>query len=92
MSCPDGVTGCESDEISQKMCLGNAVGASHFQMLDASFFQNRIPGFCADAQYLAHLVDVQHIRVIPEHHTVRITGIQIFLTQTDSPLSLYNGV
>lgn len=85
MSRPDGVTGCESDEISQKMCLGNAVGASHFQMLDASFFQNRIPGFCADAQYLAHLVDVQHIRVIPEHHTVRITGIQIFLTQTDSP-------
>jgi len=85
MSRPDGVTGCESDEISQKMCLGDAVGASHFQMLDASFFQNRIPGFCADAQYLAHLVDVQHIRVIPEHHTVRITGIQIFLTQTDSP-------
>ena len=85
MSRPDGVTGCESDEIGQKMCFGNAVGASHFQMLDASFFQNRIPGFCADAQYLAHLVDVQHIRVIPEHHTVRITGIQIFLTQTDSP-------
>ena len=85
MSRPAGVTGCESDEISQKMCLGDAVGASHFQMLDASFFQNRIPGFCADAQYLAHLVDVQHIRVIPEHHTVRITGIQIFLTQTDSP-------
>ena len=85
MSRPDGVTGCESDEISQKMCRGDAVGASHFQMLDASFFQNRIPGFCADAQYLAHLVDVQHIRVIPEHHTVRITGIQIFLTQTDSP-------
>ena len=85
MSRPDGVTGCESDEISQKMCLGDAVGASHFQMLDASFFQNRIPGFCADAQYLAHLVDVQHIRVIPEHHTVRITGIQIFLTQTESP-------
>ena len=85
MSRPDGVTGCESDEISQKMCLGDAVGASHFQMLDASFFQNRIPGFCADAQYLAHLVDVQHIRVIPEHHTVRITGIQIFLTKSDSP-------
>ena len=85
MSRPDGVTGCESDEISQKMCLGDAVGASHFQMLDASFFQNRIPGFCADAQYLAHLVDVQHVRVIPEHHTVRITGIQIFLTQIDSP-------
>lgn len=85
MSRPDGVTGCESDEISQKMCLGNAVGTSDLQMLDAPFFQNRIPGFCADAQYLAHLVDVQHIRVIPEHHTVRITGIQIFLTQTDSP-------
>ena len=85
MSCPDGVTGCESDEIGQKMCLGNAVGTSDLQMLDAPSFQNRIPGFCADAQYLAHLVDVQHIRVIPEHHTVRITGIQIFLTQTDSP-------
>lgn len=54
-------------------------------MLDAPLFQKRIPGFCADAQYLAHLVDVQHIRVIPEHHTVRITGIQIFLTQTDFP-------
>ena len=25
MSRPDGVTGCESDEISQKMCLGDAV-------------------------------------------------------------------
>ena len=85
MSRPNHAAGCESDEIGQKMCLGDAVGASHFQMLDASFFQNRIPGFCADAQYLAHLVDVQHIRVIPEHHTVRITGIQIFLTQTDSP-------
>ena len=85
MSCPDGVTGCESDEISQKMCLGNAVGTSDLQMLDAPFFQKCIPGFCADAQYLAHLVDVQYIRVIPEHHTVRITGIQIFLTQTDSP-------
>lgn len=85
MSRPDGVTGCESDEIGQKMCLGDAVGASDLQMLDASFFQNRIPGFCADAQYLAHLVDVQHVRVIPEHHTVRITGIQNFLTQTDFP-------
>ena len=80
MSRPDGVTGCESDEIGQKMCLGDAVGASDLQMLDAPFFQNRIPGFCADTQYLAHLVDVQHVRVIPEHHTVRITGIQIFLT------------
>lgn len=39
-------------------------------MLDAPFFQKRIPGFCADAQYLAHLVDIQYIRVIPEHHTV----------------------
>lgn len=91
MSRPDGVTGCESDKISQKMCLGDAVGASDLQMLDAPLFQKRIPGFCADAQYLAHLVDVQHIRVIPEHHTVRITGIQIFLTQTDSS-PLYNGV
>ena len=81
MSRPDGVTGCESDEISQKMCLGDAVGASDLQMLDAPLFQKRIPGFCADAQYLAHLVDVQHIRVIPEHHTVRITGIQILLVQ-----------
>ena len=26
MSRPNGVTGCESDEISQKMCLGDAVG------------------------------------------------------------------
>lgn len=85
MSRPDGVTGCESDEISQKMCLGDAVGASDLQMLDAPLFQKCIPGFCADAQYLAHLVDVQYIRVIPEHHTVCITGIQIFLTQTDSP-------
>ena len=85
MSRPDGVTGCESDEIGQKMCLGYAVGASDLQMLDAPFFQKCIPGFCADAQYLAHLVDVQYIRVIPEHHTVRITGIRIFLTQTDSP-------
>ena len=91
MSRPDGVTGCESDEIGQKMCLGDAVGASDLQMLDAPLFQKRIPGFCADAQYLTHLVDVQHIRVIPEHHTVRITGIQIFLTQTDSS-PLYNGV
>ena len=81
MSRPDGVTGCESDEISQKVCLGDAVGASDLQMLDAPFFQNRIPGFCADAQYLAHLVDVQHVRVIPEHHTVRITGIQVFFAQ-----------
>lgn len=85
MSRADSLTGCESDEISQKMCLGDAVGASDLQMLDAPFFQKRIPSFCADAQYLAHLVDVQYIRVIPEHHTVRITGIQIFLTQTDSP-------
>ena len=91
MSRPDGVTGCESDEIGQKMCLGDAVGASDLQMLDAPFFQKRIPGFCADTQDLAHLVDVQHVRVIPEHHTVRITGIQIFLTQTDSP-PFYNGV
>lgn len=85
MSRPDGVTGCESDEISQKMCLGDAVGATDLQMLDAPLFQKCIPGFCADAQYLAHLVDIQYVRVIPEHHTVRITGIQIFLTQTDSP-------
>ena len=91
MSRSDGVTGCESDEISQKMCLGDAVGATDLQMLDAPLFQKCIPGFCADAQYLAHLVDVQYIRVIPEHHTVRITGIQIFLTQTDSPfLGLYS--
>ena len=81
MSRPDGVTGCESDEIGQKMCLGDAVGASDLQMLDAPFFFFFIPGFCADAHYLSHLVDVQHVRVIPEHHTVRITGIQIFFAQ-----------
>ena len=39
---PDGVTGCESDEIGQKMCLGDAVGASDLQMLDAPFFQKSI--------------------------------------------------
>ena len=91
MSRPDGVTGCESDEISQKMCLGDAVGAPDLKCWTLPFFRSALPGFCADAQYLAHLVDVQHIRVISEHYTVRITGIQIFLTQTDfSPL--YNGV
>ena len=45
MSRPDGVTGCESDEISQKMCLGDAVGASDLQMLDAPLFQKCIPVF-----------------------------------------------
>ena len=78
MSRPNHVAGCESDKISQKMCLGDAVGAPDLQMMDAPLFQKCIPGFCADAQYLAHLVDVQYIRVIPEHHTVRITGIQVF--------------
>ena len=50
-------------------------------MLDAPFFQKRIPGFCADAQYLAHLVDVQHIRVIlgASHGTHH--GIQSFFAQ-----------
>lgn len=85
MSRPNHAAGCESDEIGQKMCLGDAVGASDLQMLDAPLFQKRIPGFCADAQYLTHLVDVQHIRVISEHYTVRITGIQSFFTQTDFP-------
>ena len=88
MSRPDSLTGCESDEISQKMCLGDAVGASDLQMLDAPFFQKRIPGFCADVQYLAHLVDVQHIRVVSEHHAVSIARIEIFLSQR-TPL-LYN--
>ena len=43
MSRPDSMTGCESDEIGQKMCLGDAVGTSDLQMLDAPFFQNRMP-------------------------------------------------
>lgn len=89
MSRPDGVTGCESDEISQKVCLGDAVGASDLQMLDAPFFQNRIPGFCADAQYLAHLVDVQHVRVIPKHDTVGITRMQSFFWQRSIPPVLH---
>ena len=45
MSRPDSVTGCESDEISQKMCLGDAVGASDLQMLDAPFFKRAYPVF-----------------------------------------------
>ena len=45
MSRPDSVTGCESDEISQKMCLGDAVGASDLQMLDAPLFQKCITRF-----------------------------------------------
>ena len=85
MSRPDGMTGCESDEISQKVCLGDAVGASDLQMLDFPISQKCVAGLCADAQNIAHLVDVQHIRVIPEHYTVRITGIQSFFAQTDPP-------
>lgn len=45
MSRPDGVTGCESDKISQKMCLGDAVGASDLQMLDAPLFKSAYPVF-----------------------------------------------
>ena len=38
MSRPDSVTGCESDEISQKMCLGDAVGASDLHNAGHSLF------------------------------------------------------
>jgi hypothetical protein len=33
MSRPDGVTGCESDEIGQKMCLGDAEIGEQFARL-----------------------------------------------------------
>ena len=39
MSRPDGVTGCESDEISQKMCLGDAVGGEQLARLTIEVVQ-----------------------------------------------------
>ena len=45
MSRPDGVTGCESDEIGQKMCLGDAVGASDLKCWTLPFFRIAYPVF-----------------------------------------------
>lgn len=63
------------------MRFGNAVEAPDPQMLDFSVLQKCIAGFGADPQYLAHLFDIQDIRVIPKHDTVGITGIQVFFAQ-----------
>lgn len=49
------------------MRFGNAVEAPDPQMLDFSVLQKCITGFGADPQYLAHLFDIQDIRVIPKH-------------------------
>lgn len=71
------------------MRFGNAVEAPDPQMLDFSVLQKCITGFGADPQYLAHLLDIQDIRVIPKHDTVGITRMQSFFWQRSIPPVLH---
>lgn len=47
-----------------------------------AFVQQLVPRFGADSQGIAHLLDVHHIGVLAQHHTVGIALVKSFAAYT----------
>lgn len=54
------------------MGFGDAIRAPDFHRRDFALVQQLVPRFGADSQGIAHLLDVHHIGILAQHHTVGI--------------------
>ena len=70
------------------MLLGNPVGAAYLQSRNHVALQKLVTGFCADAQQLAHRVDIHDIRVIFQVNSI---GLIVILTQGSFSFLLCDG-
>ena len=56
------------------MYFRDFIGTSYFEVFDLVVSQEGIGSFIADAQHLAHLIDIHDVWVIAEHNTIRFTA------------------
>lgn len=59
-------------EKGKKMSLRNTIRSADFEATNFVFPQNAVAGFCADAEYFAHLFNAHYIRIILQHEFVGI--------------------
>jgi len=55
------------------MGFWDTIGSANFKAAYVSLPQNTVAGFCADAQNLAHLLDIQNIRIVLQHDLIGIS-------------------
>lgn len=69
-------------KVGKQVCFGNAIRAPDFHRRDFAFVQQLVPRFGADSQGIAHLLDVHHIGILAQHHTVGIALVKSFAAYT----------
>ena len=69
-------------KVGKQMGFGDAIRAPDFHRRDFAFVQQLVPRFGADSQGIAHLLDVHHIGILAQHHTVCIALVKSFAAYT----------
>ena len=64
------------------MCLGDAIGTPDFHCRDFTLMQQLVACLGADFQCVAHLLNVHHIGILAQHHTVGIALVKSFAAYT----------
>lgn len=74
-------------EISKQVGFGNAIRSSDFHGGNLFLPNQFVPGFGADLQNLAHLVNVQYVRVFSQHDTISVALTESLVTDFGHLLS-----
>ena len=74
-------------EIGKQVRFGNAIRSSDFHRGDLLVPNQFVPGFGADFQNLAHLVNAQYVRVFTQHDTICVALTESLFTDFGHPLS-----
>ena len=69
-------------KVGKQVGFGDAIRAPDFHRRDFAFVQQLVPRFGADSQGIAHLLDVHHIGILAQHHTVGIALVKSFAAYT----------
>ena len=69
-------------KVGKQVCFGDAIRAPDFHCRDFAFVQQLVPRFGADSQGIAHLLDVHHVGILAQHHTVGIALVKSFAAYT----------
>ena len=69
-------------KVGKQVGFGNAIRAPDFHCWNFALVQQLVPRFGADSQGIAHLLDVHHIGILAQHHTVGIALVKSFAAYT----------
>ena len=69
-------------KVGKQVGFGDTIRAPDFHRRDFAFVQQLVPRFGADSQGFSHLLNVHHIGILAQHHTVGIALVKSFAAYT----------